>query len=364
MKICYLADGQSIHTKRWCDHFSELGHTIHLITFRDTKIENIKVHYINTGNISSAGGNWKVLLKVGEIKKILSNIRPDIVHAHYATSYGIAGALTGYHPYIITALGSDILISAKNSFIYQTLVKYALKKADWITAMAEHMKKVIVEFGIDQQKVTTVMFGIDPAVFNHNNRKVSEEKFIITSTRNFEPVYNIPLLLNALNLIHEKIPNLSVHLIGDGSQRDHLQKMTADLGLKDLITFHGKITQNKIARILNQSHVFVTSSLSDGNNVSLNEAMACGAISLATDIPANRDWVKNDINGFLVPTDKPEILADKILYVYNNYTELEKKTIPFNDKIISEKALWPVNMALVENKYRELTQRKKSSLSA
>lgn len=358
MKICFLADGLSIHTKRWCDHFSKLGHDIHLATFRNAEMENVTVHYLNAGNVSAAGGNWKVLLKVGEIKKVLRDIKPDVLHAHYATSYGIAGSLTRFHPYIITALGSDVLISAKNSFLYGMLVKYALKKADWVTAMADHMKDAMVNMGIDSSKITTVMFGIDPEIFNHNKRRVSVGIFTLTSTRNFEPVYNLKLLLNALALVKGKIPSLSVNMIGDGSQRDELKKMCADLDLNELIKFHGKVPQVQIANTLNESNLFITTSLSDGNNVSLNEAMACGVVSLATDIPANREWIKNGVNGFLIPTDQPEILADKILYVYKNYEELENKTIPFNDKLIAEKALWSSNMAIVENKYKEFSKNK------
>ena len=71
--------------------------------------------------------------------------------------------------------------------------------------------------------------------------------------------------------------------------------------------------------------------------------------------------IKNTVgvsDGFLIPTGDPEILANKILYVYENYKELEKKAIPFNDKIIAEKALWSANMAIVESKYREFCQAK------
>jgi glycosyltransferase involved in cell wall biosynthesis len=358
MRICFLADGQSIHTKRWCAHFAKQGHDIHLITFREAKIESATVHFLNSGKVAVEGGNWKVLLKVGEIKKILAEIKPDILHALYATSYGIAGALTGFHPYIVTALGSDVLISPQNSFIYRVLVKYALKKADWVTAMADHMKEAMIKMGISSQKISTIMFGIDPLIFNHNNRNISEEKFIITSTRNFEPVYNIELLLNALKIVNEKIPNLSVNLIGEGTLRGQLEKTAADMGLKDKIIFHGKLPQTEIAKTLNNTHLFATTSFSDGNNVSLTEAMACGTVSVATDIPANRQWIENGVNGFLVPTDKPEILADKILYVYKNYAELEKKCIPFNDRVIFEKALWTTNMEIVEKKYRELSKTK------
>src|SRR6266568_3578694 len=129
MKICYFGDGESIHVIRWCKHFESLGHQIHLISFKNVAIDTIHTHFIDAGNISVKGRNWKVLLKFREVKKILKQIQPDILHSHYATSYGITGALCGFHPYVITTLGSDILISSKQSIIYKLLLKYAFSKA-------------------------------------------------------------------------------------------------------------------------------------------------------------------------------------------------------------------------------------------
>lgn len=57
MKICLLADGGSIHTVKWCLHFYEKGYDVHLITFRNVKIENIHVHFVNAGEIKVSGGN-------------------------------------------------------------------------------------------------------------------------------------------------------------------------------------------------------------------------------------------------------------------------------------------------------------------
>lgn len=359
MRICYLADGGSIHTARWCRHFAALGHEVHLITFRPAEIEGTTVHYVDAGALSTAGGNWRVLLKRGAVKKLLKKIQPDILHAQYATSYGTVGAMTGFHPYIITALGTDVLISPQQSKVYKFLLRYALGKADWVTAMADHMREAIIRnLGTDPAKVETVMFGIDPAIFNDQSRKLPEGKFVITSTRNFEPVYNLQLLTDALKIVASKIPGLEVNLLGDGSQRAQVEAWVREAGIEAITSFHGRVPQPQIARVLNGSHLFISTSLSDGNNVSLNEAMACGCVSLATDIPANRQWISEGVNGFLVPTDDPKVLADKILYVYGNYPALSASAGNYNGRIIPERALWSVNMAIVEKKYSALTGKK------
>jgi len=358
MKICYFGDGESIHVVRWCRHFVTLGHEVHLISFKNVKIEGINTYFVDSGKIAVKGGNWKVLFKYKKIKALLKEIKPDIFHSHYATSYGITGAMCGFHPYVITTLGTDVLISPVQSKIYKLLIKYAFSKADWITAMADHMKTAIENLGVNQNKVNIVPFGIDPLVFNDSARKLSTDKFVITSTRNFEPVYNIPHLIYSIEKVKLKIPNIHLNLIGSGSLQNKIEKLIEAKGLIDNVTFFGKVTQTKIAEVLNQSHLFISVSLSDGNNISLNEAMACGAFCIATEIPANTQWIKDNENGFLVEIDDVNGLTDKIVSSYNHYDELQKLALPYNKKIIQEQAIWATNMKMVELKYQSLISKK------
>lgn len=354
MKICLLADAESIHTIRWCRHFFDLGHEIHLISLKNSQIENIQVHYVDSGNINVAGGNWRVLFQYRKVKKIIDQIQPDIVHALYATSYGVLGALSNFHPYIVTPLGTDVLISPQRSFIYRILLRYVFKKADWITSMAPHMTDAMLKLGVPSSKIGEIILGINTAVFNKQNRKLPTNEFVITSTRNLEPVYNIPHFLKAIALIKSQIPNLKINIIGDGSLRDQLENMAKELNISGIITFYGKVSQTEVVHVLNKSHILITVSLSDGNSLSLIEAMACGAYPIATDILANHQWVKNNVNGSFVKIDDVQGLADCIMKVYNNFDTIIDRAMQESDKIIAEKGNWKVNMQKMEHTYKGL----------
>ncbi len=358
MRICFLADSESIHTKRWCAHFHALGHEIHLISLKNSPIENVHFYHLDAGDISVKGGNKKVLFQGGKVRRLIKKIKPDILHAHYATSYGWLGARSGFHPFLVTALGTDVLISPIHSSLYRKMVRYIFKKADAITLMADHMKKVILDYDLgDLNKFSVVPFGIDTNIFNAKNRNVTSESFIITSTRNFEDVYNIPHLLKSVSKLKDKIPGIKLNLIGDGSKRKMVETMVEELDLKSITTFYGKVQQSKIAEVLKDSHLFVSVSLSDGNNISLNEAMACGSICVASDIPANTQWITDKENGFLVKTNDVETLSDVILKVYQDYDTIFLKSFSVNQSIIDEKADWNKNMKLVETKYNELCKK-------
>jgi glycosyltransferase involved in cell wall biosynthesis len=354
MKICYFADAPSLHVIRWCKYFAALGYEVHLISFKSAEIENVKTYLIDVGSINVSGGNWRVLLKFPAVKKLLKQIKPDIFHAMYATSYGITGALCGFHPYVITTLGTDVLISPKHSKIIKLLLQFAFKKADWITAMADHMKIAIEEMGVLPSKISTVPFGIDTDIFNDHNRKLPTNKFVITSTRNFEPVYNIPHLIRAVAIAKNAIPNLHLNLAGNGTLLKEIERLLLQYNLAECTKLIGFIPSIRLSELLKESHLVVTVSKSDGNNISLNEAMACGALCIATNIPANTQWITNGENGFLVEINDDQTLAQRIIEAYNNYNALQEKFLPINKKIINEKADWKKNIKIAEIKYNEL----------
>ena len=358
MKICLFADSDSIHTVRWCNYFVELGHDVHLISFKSSKVSNVSNYFIKTGQINVGGGNWRVLLHFSKVRLILKKIKPDIFHAHYATSYGITGALCNYHPFVITALGTDVLISPDQSKVLKVLLVWALKRADWITSMAEHMSLKINSLIRQPNKITTLPFGIDTTLFYEKSiRENHNDNFVIISTRNFEPVYNIKHLILSYSKIVDQIPNSKLILIGEGSQKDEIENLVNDLGIKGSVEFRGKLSQPEISEELNKAHVFVSVSKSDGNNISLNEAMACGTLCIATKIPANVQWIEDTLNGYLVEIDDVNELVKKLVESYKNYHSFQNQSLPINRKIIFEKADWKQNMSEVICKYEFLIKK-------
>lgn len=353
-KICFLADGQSIHTQRWCNYFTGHGYEVHLISFRDVKISGTTVHFIDCGPINVSGNNVQILFKIPRIRKLLRTIQPDIVHALYATSYGLVGALSRAKPFVVTALGSDVLISPFQHHVYKWVLRYIFRKASWLTAMSDPMKEIMISLKADPGKISTVIFGIDPAIFNAKGRNTPKDNFTITSTRNFEAVYNIDIFIKALALVNSLIPNLRVNLAGAGSMENQIRELISTLGLDSIVTIHGRLGQVTIADMLRASHLFVSVSSSDGNNISLNEAMACGCFNVVSDIPANRQWVAEGINGYFCRSITEQDIADAIIKAYETYQEKIIEAGIYNEKIIREKALWSENMKKVETIYKKL----------
>ena len=121
MRICYVADAQTVHAKRMVKYFADKGHTVDLISFRPgSRYEKIdvKIHCIGDyepkgkTSFSTIASHLKMILRT---RKLVKKIKPDILHALDLTGCGLHAALTGFHPFIATPFGSDVLIHPKKN---------------------------------------------------------------------------------------------------------------------------------------------------------------------------------------------------------------------------------------------------------
>jgi glycosyltransferase involved in cell wall biosynthesis len=103
--------------------------------------------------------------------------------------------------------------------------------------------------------------------------------------------------------------------------------------------------------------VFVSTSLSDGNNISLKEAMACGTFPVVTNIPVNREWIQQGLNGFLVDTLDPRDLANHVIEGIES-PALRSSAADLNREHGQPKASWKAAMTLVEAEYQALVDRR------
>lgn len=350
MRICYLALATNIHTERFLKYFVKAGHDVHILSFHKGSIEGVTYHHIG----SPFKNNYlSFILHVKKVRRILKEIDPDIVHGIYLTNYCLLGALAGIRPFIATALGSDVLLGPKRSIILRYIVKYVLKKADMVTSMAGHMTEELVKLGAERGRIFETPFGVDTFIFNPAPRKKRDAKLRIISTRNFEPIYNVGLLLDAIAYVKQRKNGFECILVGDGSRKNELMERSKKSKICDIVKYTGYLPNEKVAEYLASSDVFVTTSSSDGACISMLEAMACGVFPIATDIPANRQWIDHCINGYLVPADNPEILGKKIISALED-KYLREKAGKINWKIIKDRASWEENMKNIENKYEML----------
>jgi glycosyltransferase involved in cell wall biosynthesis len=306
MRILYVSDAQSVHTRRWAECFRDRGAQVHVASFRPAQISGVAVHVLPTAGLGKAG----YLLALPRLRRLAARLQPDVVHAQYLTSYGFLAAAAGLKPLVVTAWGSDVLISPRESRLARWLTTFSLRRADAVTTVAEHMNAAVVALGAAPGKVSAAPFGVDTALFRPPAApRAAPPPLRIISTRNFGPVYSVHTVVDAAQRLHAKGISLQLDLVGAGPLLGRLQAQVEAAGLQGLTRFHGHVSHLQLVALLGAAHVFVSPALSDGNNVSLNEAMACGCLPVATDIPANAQWLEHGRNGLLFPPGDADALA-------------------------------------------------------
>lgn len=336
MRILYVSDARSIHTQRWAKFFLNEGDEVHVASFRDASIPGVTTHLLPTFGLGKLG----YLLAFFYLRTLYLRLRPDVVHAQYVTSYGFLAALGGLHPLVLTAWGSDVLISPKKSCLSRWLASYAVKRADAVTTVASHMNPAVISLGASEKKVSAVPFGVDVGHFLPRSipRDVGAPLRLIC-TRNFTEIYDVTTLISAIQLVVRDGLSLQADLVGDGPLRFELESQVAREGLSNCITFHGHVNHDQLAQLLSNADIFVSPALSDGNNVSLNEAMACALFTIATAIPANEQWIVDGVNGLLYPAGDARALASCIMRA-SHRPEWLQEAGKLNRNIVEERADW------------------------
>jgi len=362
MKICYIADAGSIHTQKWVRYFAEGGHKVHLISSNPTTQDVFP--NVNLFRIKSFQGIRGInhLLSIIQIKKIMNKINPDILHAHYMTDNGFWGALSGFHPFVVTAWGSDILVRPRESRLSKWMVKFVLKQADLITCDAEHLEHRITELGAERKRIKLIYFGVDTQKFSpgkgdvgfKETLQVEPSSLTIISLRSLSPIYDVESLIRAIPLVLGNIPNAKFIIAGDGEQRNYLETLAKSLRVSDRIRFVGRIPNDELPRYLASSDIYVSTALSDaGLAASTAEAMACELPVVITDFGNNRDWVKDGDGGFVIPTKNPVILAEKIVLLLKN-EDVRRRFGKINRSVIEERDNYEKEMKSMEEIYLQL----------
>jgi len=371
MRICFIADAVSIHTQRWVNYFAERGHEVHLISSRfTTEYEGYDARIIKHPLIRLLPRIWKVsgylsgLLWLFQISRLVRRIKPDIIDAHYISINAYLGIISGFHPLILSAWGSDILIVPKRNMLWRCITKYALKKADLIVCFSYTLKEEVVSMGISPSKIRVVLIGVDTAEFNPKHRdenlrqvlNIGDLQPVVISTRVLEPIYNVKTLIMAAVMVLRDVPQAKFIIVGKGPEKIYLETLSQSLGISDSVRFVGWIQHNELPSYLASADIYVSTSYSDGASNSLFEAMACGLAPVVTDIPANQPWIRDKENGLLFPVGDYQKLTEKIINLINSQ-ELRLKFGSRNREIVVNEAEYSMHMDNAERNYLQLIEK-------
>jgi len=323
MKVLLLADPNSVHTIKWAKSLAQNNIDVFifgmgLFSVKDYDgINNISVRTLNENVARDEGVLSKIsyLKALPIIKEIIKKNKPDILHAHYVSSYGLLGALSKFHPFILSVWGSDVFDFPNNSFIHKTILKYNLRKADKILSTSEIMAKETQLY--TKKSIEITPFGINTDQFTYqqgNDSLFDKDDIVIGTIKSLEPVYGIEYLIKTFKIVSDNNINLPLKLliVGSGSLEKKLKGLVKSLNIEKQTIFTGKIPHSEVTKYLNMLSIFVALSKKESFGVSVIEASACEKPVVVSNVGGLPEVVDNNNTGFVV-TPKSEKEAAKMI---------------------------------------------------
>ena len=243
----------------------------------------------------------------------------DLIHAHWAYRSGYVASLLGKQfqkPFILSVWGSDI-----NQWLHEPTKRnktlQALNGAQAIISNSKALCQKLLHENIPGTKVHTITQGVDLHRFVNSNSKIASTvrsrfckgAFIYSCIANHYHVKGIDVLLQALKNTDD---NIAAVLIGDGPERESLEKFTLNLGVESRVWFAGKKENHEIPDWMNAADALVLPSRSEGLPTVLLENMACGKPFVATDVGGIKAVLQDEHLGMITPSDDPSALASAL----------------------------------------------------
>lgn len=245
-------------------------------------------------------------------------------HDFYTNVFGMAAGALARVPVRIAAKRETGMRSTAQKFVERR----AFNLAHAVVVNANAVKDILTKSGVNPNKITTIYNGLDlqrveqretsrTCILRQFGLPDSDNTKFVTIVANMRsPVKNHRMFLRAAGKVKERVPDVGFIIAGEGELTKEIKAFAAELRLAEHVFFTGRCT--KVAELLSISEVCVLSSESEGFSNSILEYMAASKPVVATAVGGAAEAIAENENGFLVPADDDEAMADRLIALLEN----------------------------------------------
>lgn len=362
MKIIYFSKNYTPHDYRFLSSLSKTKNEIFFLqleaTSRQTEDRPVPA---NVQQILWSGGRsefrWRDVPKyVSSLRKVIREIKPDLIHAGPIQTCAFLVALSGFRHLLTMSWGYDLVLDADKNAWMRWVTRFTLKRSAYFTSDANVTREKAISFGMNPDHTVIFPWGIDLKHFNLKTFKRSNDRtFTLFCSRTWESIYGVDVLAKAFVKVASQNPNINLILLGGGSQGNHIRQILMKGGVLERVHFGGQVGQRDLPRWYHMADLYISPSHVDGSSVSLLEALASGLPCLVSDIAGNKEWIQDGVNGWLFRDGDADDLAEKILNAIKNRNSF--KTIgEAARKTAEQKADWKRNFGTLLEAYERITR--------
>ena len=315
------------------------GHQIHFITYkRPVRLthyqENVFFHEVNTEEYPLFDYTPYDTTLTSKLVDVVKYEKLDLLHVHYAIPHATVAFLAKqiladegiYIPVVTTLHGTDVtLVGSDRSFA--PVVAFSINQSDGVTAVSNHLRQQTCEQLKIKKEIEVIYNFIDFSRFSRLNKEhfrkaiAPEGEKILVHTSNFRKVKRIEDVILTFEIVQKKIPS-KLLLIGDGPERQRMERLCRELGLYEHVRFLGK--QDAIEEILAVADLFVIPSANESFGLSALEAMACEVPVISSNAGGLPEVNIHGVTGFLSDIGDVESMGAHALMLLENEDMLKE----------------------------------------
>ena len=191
------------------------------------------------------------------------------------------------------------------SYFMGIFVKRLIHYSDTIISISDPTTKSLINnYNVRREKVVTIPLGIDSKDISdrYSIREISERKYDLVFVGRFAAIKRVSDIVDAVSILAKEGRNLVVALIGDGPQREMIERKIENFGLGKNFKVFGFLNEDEKYSIMSDSKIFVLPSEREGFSLSTLEAMALGCIPIVSkpkfdEVFGVSHFVKNNVSG-------------------------------------------------------------------
>jgi len=379
-----ILGGAQENTLITCKLLAERGHDVTLITGPSTGpegklfdyIENSGFKVITVKHLIRKICPYSDTLAYFELKKILKNLKPDVVHTHSAKA-GILGRFAGYSvkaewdknlPVVVHTIHGLAFHPYQNQMLnkfYIAVEKMTGKRTDYFISVADAMTKQAQAAGIGTDKPFVTAYSaieedafLNPIAeqerkeFRHKYGIADDAVVLVTVARLFE-LKGHDYIIESAKELSKRFDNAVWLFVGDGNLSENYKEQVRELGLAEKVKFTGLLPPSMIPLAIQSSDILVHCSLREGLARTLPQAMLCSRPAISFDVDGAREVV-NDETGRLIEPENVEQLIDACAELIES-KELREQLGLAGREFVKEKFAPDTMVNTIEEVYRKIT---------